>query len=72
MDYQVTDAMLDDFLEALGPREGLSVQRFPTLNHLFMVSEGIPRPAMYAVPGTVSEEVIAAIAGWVKSLVVSR
>jgi len=72
MDYQVTDAMLDDFLEALGPREGLTVQRFPGLNHLFIASEGTPRPAMYAVPGKVSEDVIAAIAGWVESIVVGR
>jgi uncharacterized protein len=69
MDYQVTNAMLDDFLEALGPRERLTVQRFPTLNHLFIASEGTPRPAMYAVPGKVSEDVIAAIAGWVMGVV---
>lgn len=72
MDYQVTFAMLDAFLEALGSRDGLTVQRFPTLNHLFIASEGTPRPAMYAVPGTVSGDVIEAIAGWVESLVVGR
>jgi len=72
MDYQVTNAMVDDFLEALGPREGLTVQRFPTLNHLFIASEGVPRPAMYAVLGTVSEDVIEAIAGWVMGVVGRR
>ncbi len=65
MDYQVTSEMLEGFLAALGPREGLTVQRFPALNHLFIASEGTPRPAMYAVPGHVSDEVIAAIAVWV-------
>jgi fermentation-respiration switch protein FrsA (DUF1100 family) len=65
MDYQVTYPMLDAFLAELGPREGLTVQRFPTLNHLFIASEGMPSPAMYAVPGKVSEDVIAAIAAWV-------
>jgi hypothetical protein len=69
MDYQVTDAMVDDFVKALGPREGLTVQRFPPLNHLFMPSEGVPRPAMYAVPGTVSEDVIEAIAEWMEGVV---
>lgn len=68
MDYQVTYPMLDGFLAELGPRPGLTVQRYATLNHLFIASEGTPRPAMYAVPGTVSPEVIVAIAAWVRTL----
>ena len=69
MDYQVTNTMVDDFLEALGPRDALTVQRFPALNHLFIASEGVPRPAMYAIPGTVSAEVIEAIAEWMMGVV---
>lgn len=68
MDYQVTYPMLDGFLNELGPREGLTVQRYDSLNHLFIASEGTPRPAMYSVPGKVSDEVIAAIAAWVEAL----
>lgn len=65
MDYQVTYPMLDGFLAELGPRPRLAVERYPTLNHLFMASTGTPRPAMYAVPGKVSDEVIHAMADWV-------
>lgn len=68
MDYQVTDAMLERFLAALGDRPGVTVQRFPSLNHLFIASEGTPRPAMYAVPGTVSEAVLDAIAAWMEGV----
>lgn len=69
MDYQVTNEMLDGFLEALGPRDGLTVQRFPGLDHNFMPRTGVPRPAMYAEGGMVSDEVIAAIAEWVLEVV---
>src|SRR5690606_9055938 len=64
-DYQVTPAMLDEFLGRLGKRENTTIRRYPSLNHLLIAGEGVPRPAEYATAGNVSEEVIADVANWV-------
>lgn len=65
-DYQVTPRMLDEFLDSLRTRPNTAVRRYSGLNHLFIRGEGVPRPADYQVPGTVSEEVLDDIAAWVK------
>lgn len=67
-DYQVTPAMLDEYLVRLGDRPRTTVRRFPGLNHLFIAGEGTPRPAEYKVPGHVAGEVVEVIAGWVGGL----
>lgn len=64
-DYQVTPALLEEFLAALGDRPGTTVHRFPGLNHLFVAGTGVPRPAEYGLPGHVDEKVIDLIAEWV-------
>jgi uncharacterized protein len=68
-DYQVTPAMLDEYLARLGDRPRTTVRRFAGLNHLFIAGEGTPRPAEYAVPGHVAPEVMDVIAGWMKGVV---
>ncbi|HET9134770.1 MAG TPA: alpha/beta fold hydrolase [Gemmatimonadales bacterium] len=67
-DYQVTPAMLDEYVARLGERPRTTVRRFPGLNHLFIRGEGTPRPAEYAVPGHVAAEVMEVMAEWVKGL----
>jgi fermentation-respiration switch protein FrsA (DUF1100 family) len=64
-DYQVTPAMLDEFLDRLGKRENTTVRRYSSLNHLLIAGEGVPRPAEYATAGRVSDEVIVDVANWV-------
>lgn len=64
-DYQVTPAMLAAYLRRLGDRPATVVRQFAGLNHLFIRGEGPPRPAEYAVPGHVADEVVEAIAGWI-------
>lgn len=68
-DYQVTVA--DDLARwqaGLADREDVTVQTYPGLNHLFMFGEGAPNPDEYNAAGHVSEDVIDAIAAWVKGM----
>lgn len=64
-DYQVPPSQLDDWLQAVGPRDDMTVRRYPALTHLFIAGEGTPRPAEYATPGHVADEVITDIADWI-------
>jgi alpha-beta hydrolase superfamily lysophospholipase len=64
-DYQVTTQMLDEFLNALGPRPQTTVRRYPDLNHLLIPGAGPPRPAEYNDPGHVADEVSRDIAEWI-------
>ncbi|MGQ0703563.1 MAG: alpha/beta hydrolase family protein [Gemmatimonadales bacterium] len=64
-DYQVTPDQLDDWLTTLGPREHLTVKRYQSLNHLFLLGQGPPSPADYSRPGQVEPQVIADIAAWI-------
>lgn len=64
-DYQVTPSMLEEFLHRVGARSGLTVHRYPALNHLLIPGSGAPRPAEYLLGGTVDSQVIADIASWI-------
>jgi dienelactone hydrolase len=64
-DYQVTPAMLDDFLASLGERPATTVVRYTTLNHLFIAGVGVPRPGEYSDAGSVASSVVDDIARWV-------
>jgi len=64
-DYQVT---MDDFAAwraALGTRENVRFQSYPSLNHLLMAGTGPSTPAEYRVEGHVDEAVVRDIAAWV-------
>ncbi len=67
-DYQVTIEQLDQWLALLGRREGLTVRRYPALNHFFIAGTGTPRPEEYMVEGHVDPAVIDDIATWVRGL----
>lgn len=67
-DYQVTVANdLDVWLSGLRGRGGVTVERFPGADHLFLDGTGAPTPLEYNSPGSVDPAVIAAIASWVKA-----
>lgn len=67
-DYQVTVEQLDDWLARVGQREGMTVKRYPALNHLFLAGTGVPGPADYAEPRKVDSRVLDDIAAWIRSL----
>jgi len=67
-DYQVLPADVDEWEAAVGRHPGLEVRRYPSLNHLLIAGEGVPRPEEYAVPGQVDEAVIGDLARWVLAL----
>jgi dienelactone hydrolase len=67
-DYQVRSEDVTEWERAVGPRRGLTVKRYPSLNHLFIAGEGASSPAEYAVPGQVAQEVIDDLARWVRAL----
>ncbi len=66
-DFQVAPDQVDDWLKVVGPRPDITVNRYPSLNHLFMTGTGTPSPADYATRGHVDQQVIADIAAWVKA-----
>jgi len=67
-DYQVTMEDFGLWREALGGRPGVVFKSYPALNHLFMAGEGRSKPADYAVPGNVAQDVVEDVAAWVKGL----
>jgi fermentation-respiration switch protein FrsA (DUF1100 family) len=67
-DYQVPAEDVTAWEQAVGPRRGLTVKRYPALNHLFIAGTGASSPAEYAVPGQVAQEVIDDLARWVLAL----
>lgn len=67
-DYQVTVA--DDLArwqKGLSRQTGVSVRRYPALNHLLMPGQGPGNPQEYLTPGQVDGTVIADIAAWIKA-----
>jgi dienelactone hydrolase len=65
-DYQVTQADLQGWRDALAERSDVTIQSYHTLNHLFMAGEGKSTPSEYERPGHVAAFVIDDIANWVK------
>ena len=66
-DYQVTMTDLRGWRDGLGERKTVTINTYPTLNHLFIAGEGKSTPAEYERPGHVSEIVLDDIAGWIKT-----
>src|SRR5262249_48828945 len=64
-DYQVTQADLRGWRDALSDRTDVTIKSYPTLDHLFMVGEGKSTPSEYERPGHVAEFVVDDIGGWI-------
>jgi len=67
-DYQVTMVDFGMWHEGLAGNAAVEFREYPSLNHLFIAGTGQPNPAEYGVAGAVDPQVIADIAGWIKSL----
>jgi hypothetical protein len=52
-------------LKAVGPRQNLTVIRYPGLSHLFTTSDGTPGPNDYNTAKLVDAKVITDIAEWI-------
>ncbi len=68
-DFQVyADKDFAEYKEILGDREGITYKLYPGLNHFFVDYDGPGAGTLdeYSVPGTVSEDVIADLAAWIK------
>ena len=65
-DYQVTMEDFGRWRAAFADRPTVTLRSFPALNHLFMEGSGAPNPAEYSVAGHVAQEVIDAIALWLR------
>lgn len=64
-DYQVSQADLTGWREALSNRMDVTIKSYPTLNHLFIVGDGKSTPAEYQKAGHVADAVLDDIAGWI-------
>jgi len=67
-DYQVGSKDFEAWKSALAARPNATFRLFPKLNHLFVEGEGPSTPAEYERAGHVSEEVVEALAAWVRAL----
>jgi len=67
-DYQVGSKDFEAWKSALGARPNATFRLFPKLNHLLVEGEGPSTPAEYERAGHVSEEVVEALAAWVRAL----
>jgi hypothetical protein len=66
-DYQVTDADVTAWEQALAGQQGATVRRYPELNHLFVPGSGPGTPAEYQQPGHVSATVVADLGEWLSA-----
>jgi uncharacterized protein len=66
-DYQVTQADLQGWRDALGDRRNATIKSYPTLNHLFMSGTGKGTPSEYLAAGHVADFVLDDIAGWIRA-----
>lgn len=64
-DYQVTEADFKIWKDALSSRPNVTFKFYPDLNHLFMTGVGKATPAEYQKQGTVTQQVVDDIAGWI-------
>lgn len=65
-DFQVTDEDMSGWEHALGNRQNVIFQRFPSLNHLFIAGKGPSSFTEYTrQSGHMDETVIKAISRWV-------
>ena len=64
-DYQVSQADLQGWRDALAGRKDVTIKNYPTLNHLFITGTGKSTPAEYQKAGHVADFVLDDIAGWI-------
>jgi hypothetical protein len=64
-DYQVSQADLKGWRDALSDRKDVTIKNYPTLNHLFMAGTGKSTPSEYQQAGHVADFVLDDIAGWI-------
>ena len=64
-DYQVSQADLEGWRDALSDRKDVTIKSYPTLNHLFIAGTGKSTPAEYQQAGHVADVVLDDIAGWI-------
>ncbi|RXK48610.1 alpha/beta hydrolase [Halorientalis pallida] len=65
-DYQVDpEADFGRWRDALGGRDSVRFDEYPSLDHLFMPGEGPSRPADYYEQDNVAETVVSDLAGWI-------
>ncbi|MFT3771824.1 MAG: alpha/beta fold hydrolase [Minicystis sp.] len=67
-DYQVTHADFEGWRRALAGRPGVTLKRYPALNHLFIAGSGTPRPGEYESPGHVDAAVVSDVAAFMGKL----
>ncbi len=64
-DYQVTLADFERWRSALAENDGVRLQLYPAMNHLFAAGDGQSSPDEYLRPAAVDAAVIADIGGWI-------
>lgn len=64
-DYQVTPQEFEQWRAALGGRDDVRLELYPSLNHLFIAGTGPSTPAEYQRSGHVAIKVIKDIAAWI-------
>lgn len=67
-DYQVTEADLEVFRQALPNRPNVTIKLYSDLNHAFMKGEGKAVPSEYDKPGFVDLKVVEDVAAWVETI----
>ncbi len=65
-DYQVTEADLKNWQEALENKENVTFKTYEKLNHLFLEGEGTPNPNEYLIEGHIPNEVIEDLINWIE------
>jgi hypothetical protein len=66
-DYQVMPAKdFEAWKAGLQVKANATFRLFPGLNHMMIEGKGPCRPEGYAIEGHMSEDVVNAIAGWIK------
>ena len=65
-DFEMPPQQLEGWLQAVGPRRNLTVKRYPLLNNIFMVSDGILGVGDYAKTKTVDAQFLNDMAEWIK------
>ena len=65
-DFEMPAENFDGWIAAVGIRKNLTVKRYAGLTHTFTEGAGTPGPADYVRPLTVSGQVIADIADWIR------
>jgi len=71
-DYQVTLDNFEAWKKALAGRKDVTFKSYPRLNHLFIEGEGQSGPSEYGKPGHVAEAVVADVARWILTPILTQ